>query len=164
MVRKQLGFLRSQPARLQRAPEFFRRNRTLALLLAVAAAVAALPCEAANGEDAARCQARVADKVKALAAEAPKDDVPKQTTYFAHYNQRLGRCLYLETVRQQMRSPALKRILPRETQRLWDIDQPDEVAEYDSWQGMPPLTCTVQAAQCASRKEWDKLLRPYLRD
>lgn len=159
------GPLPKNPASRRGACRAVRRRRALALLLAAAFATAAFRCAAANGNDAAaQCEALVSERIKSGAANSAKDESLAQPSYQAHYNQRLGRCFYLETTRQQTRSPAFKRILRRDTLRLWDIDQEKSLAEFDGWQDTAPLTCWVQGMQCKSKKEWDKLVRPYMKE
>jgi hypothetical protein len=87
-----------------------------------------------------------------------------RAAFKSHYNAKMGRCFYLETVSQLERSPALNRILPRETQRLVDANGKTEYGIYDSWRDMPPMTCSLQGASCTTRREWLNLIKPYMQD
>lgn len=141
--------------------------RVLSVVLAVVLALASLatgsPASAAvPGSGSARCDALAGDWIGTASARSATQDAPGQASYRTHFNQRLGRCLALETVNRQMRSPALRRVMPRQTQRLWDVEQDRNLGEYDAWQGLAPITCTLEATQCKSRQEWEGLLHPFL--
>jgi len=84
--------------------------------------------------------------------------------FVGHYNAKLGKCLYLETVSGTWRSPALKRILPRQMQRLADAGESKDLGKFDAWNEEPPVTCWVQDKSCASKQEWQQLISPYLNE
>ena len=134
-------------------------------LLAVVAALLAAAAQAATDRELAQqCNDLVAKLYRESWPKAGPDDGGLRAKFESHYNAKLGRCLYLETVSGLVRSPALKRILPRETQRLVDAEENRSLGQYDSWNDAVPVTCWLQDKRCASKREWQGLLKPYLEE
>lgn len=133
--------------------------------LTLAIAFFACAAQAANDDEAAQqCREQVAKLYRDTWPKAMTDDSNSHVRYFGHYNSRLGKCIFLETVSGVSRSPALKRILPRETQRLGDAGENRNLGKFDRWNDEPPVTCWVQDKKCGSKQEWERLIRPYLED
>jgi len=67
-------------------------------------------------------------------------------------------------VSEVIRSPAFKRILPRERQRLADANEKQDYGKYDSWSDGSPVRCWLKQKQCDSKEEWERLIKPYMED
>jgi hypothetical protein len=136
--------------------------------LAIAFALIAAPAGAAAASTSQELSQQCQESAAKYKAEAwPKGamaDSGLHAKFESHYNAKLNRCFVLETVSQVSRSPALKRILPRETQRLLDADDKTEFGKYDSWGDGPPMTCSLQETKCASRQEWLRLVEPFMEE
>jgi len=130
-------------------------------------AIGVLACAAhAAGERelAQQCREQVAKVYRDTWPKGVTDDSNSRVRFDAHYNARLGKCVFLETVSGVSRSPALKRILPRETQRLGDADENRNLGKFDHWNDEAPVTCWVQDKKCSSKQDWERLIRPYLEE
>jgi len=117
---------------------------------------------ASERELAQQCREQVAKLYRDTWPKGVADDSNSRVRFDSHYNSRLGKCIFLETVSGVSRSPALKRILPRETQRLGDADENRNLGKFDRWDDEVPVTCWVQDKKCGSKQEWEHLIRPYL--
>jgi hypothetical protein len=136
-----------------------RASLTLVIGLLACAALAASERELAQ-----QCREQVAKVYRDAWPKGVTDDANSRVRFDAHYNSRLGKCVFLETVSGVSRSPALKRILPRETQRLGDADENRNLGKFDRWNDEAPVTCWVQDKKCGSKQEWERLIRPYLEE
>jgi len=136
-----------------------RASLTVALALLTCAAQGAN-----NGELAQQCRDQVAKLYRDKWPKGVTDDGNSRVRFDSHYNSRLGKCIFLETVYGVTRSPALKRILPRETQRLGDANEKRDLGKFDRWNEEVPVTCWVQEKKCGSREEWERLIKPYLEE
>jgi len=133
--------------------------------LTLAIGMLACAAQAANeAESAQQCRDRVAKLYRDTWPKGVTDDSNSRVRFDSHYNSRLGKCIFLETVSGVSRSPALKRILPRETQRLGVTDENHVLGKFDRWNDEAPVTCWVQDAKCGSKQEWEQLIRPYLQE
>jgi hypothetical protein len=131
--------------------------------LLVCAAAGAKP-EATPDELSQQCQA-LAERLHAEAApQAAGDNAAAPAELKAHYNVKRNKCYYEEASSELVRSPAMKRILPREKKRLWDASEKRKLGEYDGWDDQPPLTCWVRGTRCTSKADWLRLARPYLEE
>jgi len=119
---------------------------------------------ASDQELAQQCRERVAKIYRDTWPKGVTDDGGARAKFDSHYNSKLGKCLFLETVSGVSHSPALKRILPREIQRLRDADANRNLGRYDRWDDEAPVTCWVQEKKCSSKEEWQQLIKPYLED
>jgi len=131
------------------------------------AAIALLTCAAqgaSNGELAQQCRDQVAKLYRDTWPKGVTDDGNSRVRFDSHYNSRLGKCIFLETVSGVTRSPALKRILPRETQRLGEAGENHNLGKFDRWNDEVPVTCWVQEKKCGSKQEWEQLIRPYFEE
>lgn len=134
-------------------------------LLAFFLAFAMGTTRAANGQDQAQqCGDLVAKIYRDTWPKGVAPDGGVVPRMEAHYNAKLDKCLFLETVSGSWRSPALKRILPREMQRLGDAFENKNLGKFDAWNDEPPVACWVQDKKCGSKQEWQQLIRPYLSD
>lgn len=91
--------------------------------------------------------------------------------FIDHYNARLNTCFYLLTVRQATDDSGQGGTSADAVGiKLFDIGDGEQYGEYSgpAVAGSPPTslpkTCTIEAMYCASRREWDVLLRPYMED
>jgi len=88
-----------------------------------------------------------------------------------HYNAKQGTCFYLLTVihapdssKQSGASPGTVRAM------LFDIHSGEQYGEYlgpaplETSMAVSPATCRLEAMYCASRREWEVLLEPYMGD
>lgn len=133
--------------------------------LTLAIALLACAVQAANDrESAQQCHEQVAKLYQEKWPKGVTADSNPHVRFDSHYNSRLGKCIFLETVSGVSRSPALKRILPRETQRLGDADENRNLGKFDRWNDEAPVTCWVQDKKCGSKQEWERLIRPYLEE
>jgi len=112
----------------------------------------------------AQCRQRVAKLFDETWPKRTLDAAGAQVNFEDHYSAKQKRCFFLETVSRLTHSPALKRILPRETQRLSDAVARRDYGKYDAWDDMPPLTCWLQETKCSSKEEWQQLIKPFMQD
>ncbi|SPJ14236.1 conserved exported hypothetical protein [Burkholderiales bacterium] len=129
----------------------------------LACATKAAPNASAE-ESSKQCRALVAQLYQEAWPKGGTDDGGAQAKFESHYNTKLNKCLYLETVSEVIRSPALNRILPRETQRLADANEKKDYGKYDSWSDGPPVRCWLNQKKCSSKQEWERLIKPYMED
>ncbi len=133
--------------------------------LTLAIALLACSAHAANDrESTQQCRELVAKLSRESWPKGVTDDGGSRVRFDSHYNSKLGKCVFLETVSGVSRSPALKRILPRETQRLGDADEKRNLGKFDQWNDEVPVACWVQDKKCSSKQEWERLIRPYLEE
>ncbi len=112
------------------------------------------------GELSARCEKAAREQFR----RAWKDGREKTTTgesiaeFRNHYNERLKTCFYLLTVAS---AGTLNKM-------LFDINGGELYGEYlgpassDAPPAAFPKTCMVESLYCASGREWDVLVRPYM--
>jgi hypothetical protein len=143
------------------------RNR-LDAILAVAFALVAGPATGAPDAGAAdpskQCEEFVAKLYDAAWPSEKRNEAGVQARFEAHYNTKWSKCFYLESVSTLSRSPAMKRILTRDIQRLLDAGEGTVYGMYDAWNDNPPMTCWLGQRKCASRQEWERLVGPYMGD
>lgn len=98
-------------------------------------------------------------------------DGKKTADFTNHYNARLNSCFYLLTVNHHTiddgSASAGTNIVGK---MLFDINEGEQYGEYlgpaeavSSRDGFPK-TCKVVSFYCASRREWDVLIEPYMED
>jgi len=141
------------------------QRKTLFTVTIALVAGAANTAPVSNTHDLSQqCGELVAGLYKEAWPKAAVDDGGARAKFAGHYNTKLGKCFLLETVAGASRSPALRRILPRETQRLSDANEKREYGKYDSWGDGPPATCWLQEKMCSSRQEWVQLIKPFMEE
>jgi hypothetical protein len=76
----------------------------------------------------------------------------------SHYNAKLNTCFYLLTVGHPANGGTVRIT-------LFDIDGGEQYGEYSGAAAAEsPAACRVEAMYCASGREWEVLLRPYMED
>ncbi len=137
------------------------RNVTAAALALALAASMGVAAAATASVPAQRCQDLVAQRY-GQAPPPASGDAAIARRFDGHYSAARDRCFALQIDTESSRSPALGRILPRVTERLWDVDADKLVGEYDAWDAVAPMSCWVRDSRCASRQEWDALVGSFL--
>lgn len=132
-------------------------------LLLLGCAASAKP-EATGNELSQRCEELAARLQAEGQAQTPNEAAGAPWELKAHYNANRDRCYYVEASSELVRSPAMKRILPREKKRLWDASEKRKLGEYDGWDDVPPLTCWVRSSRCTSKADWIRLVKPYMEE
>ncbi|HLX81812.1 MAG TPA: hypothetical protein VKS43_14630 [Burkholderiales bacterium] len=91
--------------------------------------------------------------------------------FIDHYNAKLNTCFYLLTVRHSTDNGDQGGASTDAVSiKLFDIGDGEQYGEYSgpAVAGSPPTslpkTCSIEAMYCASRREWDVLLQPYMED
>ena len=80
-------------------------------------------------------------------------------TYENHYNSRLNKCFYLETL------VVLDKEGRRNSMTIFDINENKEYGAYMSGTKLSkPLHCYVQTKYCQSEEEWRALIKPFMED
>ncbi len=87
---------------------------------------------------------------------APAADGQMTAGFSNHYNAKLNTCFYLLTVKQSTNS-ALKIM-------LFDINDGEQYGEYLGPAAGLPRICRIEGMYCASEREWEVLVRPYMED
>ena len=88
-------------------------------------------------------------------------DGQKSAEFASHYNAKLNTCFYLLTVSHP--TGALSKT-------LFDINGGEQYGEYlgpptdDSPPATHPASCRVEGFYCASRREWEVLIGPFMED
>jgi len=88
-----------------------------------------------------------------------------------HYNAKLNTCFYLLTVRHATEDGGQGGASGGTVSiKLFDIGDGEQYGEYSgpAVVGSPPTrlpdACTIESMYCASMREWDVLLQPYMED
>jgi hypothetical protein len=88
------------------------------------------------------------------------EDGPMAAEFTSHYNERLNTCFYLLTLTS---ANTLKKM-------LYDVNGGELYGEYhgpvvqDSPSARRPKICRVESFYCASWREWEVLVDPYMED
>lgn len=89
-----------------------------------------------------------------------KEDA-KTAEFASHYNAKLNTCFYLLTVSHPMGTLG---------KTLFDINGGEQYGEYlgpptdESPPASQPASCRVEGFYCASRREWEVLVGPFMED
>jgi len=88
-------------------------------------------------------------------------------SYQNHYNARLNKCFYLQTVNTYPKNKAEN---VHEDGVLFDINDNREygnfhrMMNYEGPYDPVPVICNLLERQCHSRVEWEYLVRPYMEE
>jgi hypothetical protein len=78
--------------------------------------------------------------------------------YLNHYNSRLNKCIYLETINTYNPGPSFMWM------KLIDLNENREIAVYSKGEGVASAFCLVQAKWCQTEAEWRTLIKPFMED
>jgi len=81
-----------------------------------------------------------------------------------HYSRVMQACFVLQSAEGLARSPAMRRIWPRETDHLFGEDGTSLLGAFDGWKDMVPGSCWLGDKVCHSKEQWDELIRPYMKE
>ena len=123
-------------------------------------AVAAPPPVRRVAELAGQCESRAREQFRRGWRDGKENgaDGAMSAEFMHHYNGKMNTCFYLLTVTT---AGTLKRM-------LFDVDSGELYGEYlgpaqfESPRDAVPKTCRVESFYCASGREWDVLVAPYL--
>ena len=118
-----------------------RRTTVLATLLLVAGIAHAQPNKEQYELQERRCGKQAAEVFAKRWGSGVKNSVAGQSVaeYLNHYNSRLNKCIYLETINTYTRLQQRRR-------------------------GSIPILFSVQAKWCQTEAEWRTLIKPFMED
>jgi hypothetical protein len=135
-------------------------------------AAAGLPKQQAY-ELSEQCASRSRDEFRREWKDGSVSVEDAQTTadFTNHYNAKLNTCFYLLTVNHYTNkndpgNPSVRSL----SIKLFDIDEREPYGEYleETVIGSPTdssqTTCRVENSYCASKREWEALVEPYMED
>jgi hypothetical protein len=111
-----------------------------------------------------RCEKKADEKHTRYYGDGIAKDGSGYTGYTDHYNTKLNKCFYLESATGYAQNKdGKKSSFAMET--LFDIDENKACGTYYKvGDDAHPFTCNIKGRICQSRKEWRKLLKPYMEE